>query len=176
MEEWRKIKDFEYYEVSNKGNIRSLDRIVNHNFGGKAIKKGKILKKDKKALGYLGICLVRDKKCYKKLIHRLVAQAFIPNPNNLLQVNHIDGNKENNNVNNLEWCTAKENENHARTTNLKNMISLIENIKKANSKRISIIINNKVLSFKSKTECAKYFNISLQMLNYNIKHNKIKIL
>lgn len=69
--------------------------------------------------GYLRTCLCKNSVSKFYLIHRLVAQTFIPNPNNLLEVNHKDGNKVNNNVENLEWCTRKENVNHSILNNLK---------------------------------------------------------
>ena len=71
--------------------------------------KGRKLSTTKDRNGYVNIGLNRDNKSIGKLVHRLVANAFIPNKYNLPQVNHIDHNRENNNVSNLEWCTAKEN-------------------------------------------------------------------
>ena len=66
--------------------------------------------------GYLGVCLSNDKERKKFYVHRLVAQTFIPNPNNLPQVNHKDENKQNNHVSNLEWCTSKYNNNYGTRT------------------------------------------------------------
>ena len=68
--------------------------------------------------GYVYIFLMKDNKSKNFRLHRLVAEAFIPNPENKLQVNHKDGNKLNNNVNNLEWCTHRQNINHAKENNL----------------------------------------------------------
>ena len=79
--------------------------------GRNYIVKEKELKKDKNS-GYLRITLTKNGKHYHKLVHRLVAQAFIPNPNNLSQVNHKDENKLNNCVDNLEWCDRKYNSNY----------------------------------------------------------------
>lgn len=113
MEEvWKDIKEYEgLYQVSNTGEIKSL---INN-----LIKKHK---NDKD-----GYCLITlhcngERKGYS--IHRLVANAFIENLNNKPQLNHKDGNKRNNNVSNLEWCTAKENTHHAIKTGLmKNILS-----------------------------------------------------
>jgi len=67
---------------------------------------------------YRMVTLSEDGKTKSRYVHRIVAEAFIPNPNNLPQINHIDGDSHNNNVENLEWCTAQENQNHAYTTGL----------------------------------------------------------
>jgi hypothetical protein len=111
MEKWKDIKGYEgYYQVSNLGNVKSLDRVV---WNGKVFHKriGKILKP--KGDRYYELCLTKQGKLKKVYIHRLVAQAFIPNPNNKAEVNHMDGNKVNNHISNLEWCTSKENKKHA---------------------------------------------------------------
>lgn len=91
MEIWKNIEFFEQYSVSSFGNVRN--NIT-----------GKILKPRKHTNGYVRVILCKNKKHYDYYIHRLVAQAFIPNPNNLPEVNHIDENKSNNFVENLEWC------------------------------------------------------------------------
>ena len=99
MEEiWRKIPGFEDYTVSNLG------RVMN--------KHGRIMKQSNHKQGYKLIGLKKDKKLYGKQVHRLVALAFIPNPDNLPQVNHKDECKNNNCVDNLEWCDAKYNINY----------------------------------------------------------------
>lgn len=112
QEIWKDIKNYEgLYQVSNLGNVRSLNRIVSCNIknNNKAIKKGKILKPNKKRNGYLQVCLLNKQKRKYCNIHRLVAETFIPNLNHLSQVNHIDENKDNNCVDNLEWCSPKYN-------------------------------------------------------------------
>ena len=94
MIEWRKVKDFNY-SVSNKGEVRND-------------KTGRILKKTVSTSGYLFVQLF-DKKTYMKYIHRLVGEAFIPNPDFLPQIDHIDGDKKNNEVSNLRWVSVSEN-------------------------------------------------------------------
>ena len=111
---WKPIKDYEgIYEVSNYGRVKSLERVI-YNSGtknGLYTIHEKIIKQriNKKRHGYCELSLHKNGKEKRFKVHRLVAEAFIPNPNNLPEVNHIDGNKENNHASNLEWCTSKEN-------------------------------------------------------------------
>lgn len=107
---WKKIEGYPNYEVSNKGNIRSIDMKVRHPLGGLRRVKGRILKKNVVSSGYHGVCLTKRKTV---LVHRVVAFNHIPNPNNYPCVNHIDGDKQNNNVSNLQWCTYSMNERHS---------------------------------------------------------------
>ena len=112
-EVWKDIKGYEgQYIVSNLGNVRSLDRYVN-TYHGPRICLGQPLKQYIGHDGYLHVALSKCKKHKRIMVHRLVAEAFIPNPDNKPQVNHIDGNKQNNCVDNLEFCTASENQLHS---------------------------------------------------------------
>lgn len=114
MIEWRPIEGYEgLYEVSNKGRVRSL----NYRHTGEA----KILRLCKNKDGYLCVHLSKNGTRYAKQVHRLVASAFIPNIGDKPQVNHIDGDKTNNKVDNLEWVTGKENMQHAWNTGLSKM-------------------------------------------------------
>ena len=110
MEEWKSIKDYEgLYEVSNMGRVKSL------NYRNSGIEKK--LKLNKSKQGYLRITLNKngDRKTFQ--VHRLVAEAFIPNIDNKPEIDHIDTNKENNCVYNLRWVTGKENMNNELTKN-----------------------------------------------------------
>ena len=97
MINWKDIEGFEgEYQVSNTGQIKSL-------------KSNKILSQSKTGSGYYKVTLSKNNKPHYVMIHRIVAKTFLDNPNNYNVVNHIDANKENNNSNNLEWCTDRHN-------------------------------------------------------------------
>lgn len=118
LEEWKDIEGYEdMYQVSNFGRVKSLSRLLN-NKDGFFYSKEKILKPRKNSRGY--VCVVLNKKDggKDKTIHRLVAEAFIPNPDNKETINHKDANQTNNHVDNLEWNTQKENVHHAMENGL----------------------------------------------------------
>ena len=111
VEIWKPIKDYEgLYEVSNFGNVRSL-----------RFDKVKLLKLNMDRCGYFRCNLYKNATYKTYSVHRLVALAFISNAKNKSQINHIDGNKQNNRVDNLEWCTNSENITHAYKTGLKSV-------------------------------------------------------
>ena len=112
---WKPIEGYEgLYEVSNMGRVRSLDRewkiTPNHNMRT----KGKVITQEKNHAGYLRACLSKHNNPRMFSTHRLVAKAFVPNPQNKPDVNHKDGDKANNRANNLEWVTPSENQIHSR--------------------------------------------------------------
>ena len=110
MEEWRDIKGYEgLYQVSNSGKVKSLK----DNYGRPRIK---ILKLKKRKDGYIQITLHKNGERKTFRVHQLVAKAFIPNPDNLPEVNHKDKIRTNNRVDNLEWCTRKYNNNYGART------------------------------------------------------------
>lgn len=109
MEEWRGVKGFPNYEVSNLGNVRSID----HYDRMGRFQKGRILKQCFDGRGnYLHVQLSRGDKAIPQNVHRLVAIAFLENPDSLPEVNHKDEDKANNAVSNLEWCTHIYNNNY----------------------------------------------------------------
>lgn len=113
-EVWKAIAGYDgVYEVSSIGRVRSLDHMVLGRYGGFVRKPGKVLRLKVEKTGYHRVCLRRPGHAFSATVHRLVAETFIPNQDGLPVVNHKDGDKVNNCVENLEWCTYKQNSIHA---------------------------------------------------------------
>lgn len=111
---WKDIPGYDgQYQASNTGRVRSRDKEVKHNYGGTCLKKGIVLSQYINSVGYYCCGLTSNHKTRTMFVHRLVAMAFHPNNEGKPQVNHKDGNKLNNNSDNLEWVTGKENVKHA---------------------------------------------------------------
>lgn len=169
--EWKPIKGFEgMYEISNNGKVRSLDKVVNvaNQYGSKTqrIVKGKELKLNYNGMYYV-VGLSNKSKVKQYFVHRLVAEHFIENPNNYKCVNHIDCNKLNNNVDNLEWCTKEYNTKMAWKDNMINIPKGNKNKmygrlgKNANKSKIIYQYNLKGKLIK-KWECQK------DVISYNV--------
>lgn len=117
---WKDIEGYEgYYQVSNFGNLRSLERYLPRADGGVYKVASKQLKTPINRDGYPTVRLYKNRKATSLKVHRLVAITFIPNHQNKKVINHIDGDKTNNKIDNLEWVTHKENTLHAYKTGLK---------------------------------------------------------
>ena len=175
IEEWRDIKNYEgVYQISSLGRIRSLDRYVDDK-GYKRFVKGKILKPSKHKNDYEYVVLY-DRK--HKLVHQLVAKNFIPNPENKRTVNHINGDKSDNRVINLEWCTHKENINKAWEIGLYQISEKQrENGRKRGKNNCKKVIqmdkqNNVLKIWDSITEASKTLNISLNAISQCAKGQK----
>lgn len=151
MEQWKSIVDFEnIYEVSSLGRVRRIHKDPRSS-------KYKILTLDT-LRGYKRITLYKNGKGYKKQVHRLVAEAFIPNPYNLEQVNHKDENPSNNNVNNLEWCT--------RIYNINYGTAIARQVAKRSKKVIQLDLNgNYINEFDSTQEASRVLGISQGLIS-----------
>lgn len=173
---WKDISGYEgYYQVSNLGRVKSLERTIIQNYKCgkklKRLKKSVVLKQQRCTNGYLFVNLSKKNKRSIKLIHRLVAIHFIDNLENKPEVNHKDLNKKNNNFLNLEWCTPKENTNH--------YINKLNINKNGSNNNLSILNENQVyvisfLVIHTKTklkDISKKFNISVSNIGY-IKRRK----
>lgn len=143
MENWKDIVGYEeYYQVNDLGNVKSIDRITKH--GRK--RKEQLLKLDKSRT-YYSVGLWKDGVCHKHSVHRLVAKAFIPNPDGKPQVNHINENKLDNRASNLNWMTASENANHGTC------------VARSSSKR-SKRVSNGIETFESISEAERQTGVS----------------
>lgn len=161
-EEWRDIAGYEgLYKVSNMGRVKSLG---NGNSNNSNNCKERILKSVKHKDGYLLIDLCKEGKRKGHRVHRLVAQAFIDNPDNLPEVNHKDENKENNCVSNLEWCDRKYNINYGTRT--QKVAELNRNSQKV-SKPIMAIhkINGLILTFPSAREASRQVGVPVSNIS-----------
>jgi hypothetical protein len=151
---WINIKGYENkYQISNYGRIKSLKNLHR-------TYREKILKNLENPQGYYFVILYFGKIQKTKLVSRLVAQAFIPNPENKPQVNHIDGNKKNNYISNLEWVTAFENRNHAYKIGLINNSGEKNGNSKFNNKEILLIRETYKNNNYTYKKIAEIFNIS----------------
>lgn len=176
MEEiWKDIEDFEeYYQVSNRGRVKSLFREVpSSNKNNKTNIYPEIIRKQSMRRGYFNSVLCKKNVLKNRPTHRLVATAFIPNPENKPQVNHIDGNKLNNNAGNLEWATAKENRQHSIKNKLQEGIKGEDNwnSKLKESEVIEILQIHKMYGVKHRV-IAKEYGVSGAVVS-NILNRKI---
>lgn len=146
---WKEIRDFDNYLINEDGEVKNK-------------KKDKLLKprRKNKGQGYYEVVLYKNGKPHYKSIHRLVAENFIDNPHNYPIVNHIDGNKINNHVSNLEWCTVSYNTYHGvHMLHQDYWTKGVEKAVEGNKKKTIILDINtgEILEFNSRKECAKYY-------------------
>jgi hypothetical protein len=166
VEEWKCIEGFLDYQVSNLGRIKSFKKHNGYNI--------KILKLNEDVYGYLYVNLYRNKLENKRTVHRLVLLTFKPilNPNDF-QINHIDGNKKNNNTSNLEWCTGSENILHAFKIGLINKMYGLKNpsckLTKDKVIQIRFLLKEGILS---QLEIGKLFGVSqIQISRIKLRKN-----
>jgi len=139
---WKDIEGYEgLYQISNLGRIKTISRQGTNT---------RFIKKDIRKDGYIQVHLTKNSKMKNFLLHRLIAQTFIPNPNNFKYINHKDGNKQNNDISNLEWCTSSQNIFHAYNA------GLINRRKKVNQYDKN---NNLINTFESVNEASRVTHI-----------------
>ena len=160
---WKDIIGFEgLYQVSNHGRVKSLSHEVIRSNGNIQHFKEKILHPGSMTSGYYFVGLTKNKICKNFAVHRLVTQAFIVNPNSLPDVNHKDGNKKNNNVSNLEWCSGSYNLQHAIN------IGLVKNQCKI-CRKVTVKYDEKIVIFETMKDCAEFFGFKRSWLQNRIK-------
>nr|WP_052492228.1 HNH endonuclease signature motif containing protein [Enterococcus gallinarum] len=150
MELWRKVRDYENYEISTHGRVMNTCR-------------NKLLAPNKNTWGYLGVFLYKNGVEKRFQIHRLVAQAFLENPLEKNEVNHIDGDKTNNCITNLEWVTRSENMKHAHQNNLMDISKAYKMSSKTQGIKLTVFDKKSGIkkTFKNGAEASKYFGHSL---------------
>lgn len=158
-EEWRDVVGYEgLYQVSNLGRVKSLSRRIVYKDGREYNYPSKVMKNQKVGTGYRSVTLygVNGKKQYS--VHRLVAETFIPNPNNLSDVNHKDGCKTNNILSNLEWLSRSDNQKHAYKNGL-NWVHMDEAIKECSRPVLQFTPDGKLVAeYPSTMEASRITN------------------
>lgn len=159
---WKALPGVTGVEVSTFGNVRTLDRVTS---GEKRTRftKGRILKQFKDAKNYLKTNIPISGKWITKRVHRLVAQTFIPNPNNLPQVNHKNCNRADNRVSNLEWCSNSYNQKY------RNKFGISQAEKTGHPLFAVNLATNEVLHFRSQGEASRELELFQQNINKVIK-------
>ena len=185
---WKPVKGYEgLYEVSNLGNLRSLDRYSMHGKGYRLF-KGKPIKPHHNSTGYLRIGLWKNNQRKNYFVHHLVAEAFIPNPNDLPFIDHINTIRDDNKVGNLRWCSCKENFNNPLT---REHVNIKNRSKEVNEKRLATKRKNQSwrceipvyyidedgskISFKSMAEAQRQTNVLSSYISLSIKKKRPRL-
>lgn len=157
MESWKNIDGYDgLYKISNLGRVKSSPNKSNHN--------GEMILKQSDVMGYRCVCLYKNSVAKMFKVHRLVATAFLENTENKPQVNHIDGNKLNNNANNLEWVTASENTKHAHEK------GLAKALKGKDNNRIVLVVQ---INKETNREIKTYYGIREAERETGVYHSNI---
>lgn len=162
VESWERHPDIGIIEVSTFGRVRTLDRIVPRGKYTQFV-KGLILKQYDNGNGYLHVVLSMNGKTVTKKVHRLVAQTFLPNPDNLPEVNHKDCNRANNNVENLEFCTRSYNRQYREKYGVSQTEALGNPVFAINLETLE------VSHFRSQSEASRELGVFKQNVNNVIK-------
>ena len=161
---WRTYPDYSFIEVSNLGRIRTKDRVVTRSNGTKYHAKGRVLKQWISDHGYMYVTFSVNGKNVNLRVHRMVAITFIPNPHNYSEVNHIDCDRTNNRLDNLEWCTRQENVAYR---------DKLGHTAKHNAPKKQVIAINpdtfEIFWFESQSEAAHQLDIDVRRVNKVIK-------
>lgn len=162
-ERWRWVVGYEnYYMVSSLGRVKSMPRKVTQRFKREALRRKRILSQRVNRYGYCGVTLFINESAKDKLVHTLVAQAFISNPENKTQVNHKKGIKTDNRATQLEWSTPKENSNHAIKLGIDSVVGVHNGMSKITEKQaVEIKREYKTIKHGNRKEAAKKYNITL---------------
>lgn len=178
MEVWKDIEGYEgLYQVSNIGRVKSLEKYVPGKNGCKQVRRERILNCSVNGSGYPHFSIYKDGVVKTVLVHRIVASAFLDNPLQLPEVNHIDGDKTNNRSENLEWCTEKQNVRHA----WENGINRMTDKHRESARKVGLNNGKKVLCsngvvYPSGCEAARQLGLSQgnvwSVLNGKRKHTK----
>lgn len=157
---WKPIIGYEgLYEVSSLARIRTVERIFIKINGQKIVIKERILKQGLNTAGYLSVGIYRNTKSTSTRVHRIFATAFIPNPQSKPNINHINGVKTDNRIENLEWCTQKENIQHAFRTGLVNNTGINNGQCLLNEKKV-LAIKKLLLSGITQKEIAGKYSVT----------------
>lgn len=174
---WKDVKGYEgLYKASTNGDIKSLRKYAGSCFRKERILSNNRLTKD----GYCRVALIKNGKTKEYRTHRLIAETFIPNPQNKETVNHINGIKTDNRVENLEWCTREENMKHAYDNNLKLAMKGVVNAQaKLTEEDVKYIKEHYVRYSKEfgTVALAKKFNVTHRVINLvvrNISYKNVK--
>lgn len=175
-EVWKDVVGYEgLYKISSFGRLKRLKRTTLGKDGIEYNYPELIIKGDYDKDGYIRTTMSKNKKKKTKKLHRLVAEAFVPNPNNYPEVNHLDETKDNNHVDNLEWITVKGNANYGtrneRITNHPNQIKKINGWKK--QVRVTNLKNGEVNIYESATKAGKHLGLDQTLVSRGCRNNMI---
>lgn len=177
---WETIDDYPEYEVSNLGRVKSKTRTIKHNYGGLSTRHAIIRVPYINSVGYYVVGLTKNKRVRNVFVHRLIAKAFIPNPENKPQVNHKDGNKLNNALENLEWVTSFENIWHGINTGLtprRGPHTEQEKRKMAQLKRKTTILidtlTGEEIEFEEATKCGQFLGVQQSAVSHAVRRQAL---